>query len=531
VTLDVIGVAPAGTVARHARIFGALQQEWPVRFVDAGAGETTGLAARIDVGLPAGGPAAADLPTLSLAAPAAGYEPVAAQVALRAVDPVDRALQGQVVREEQLLPGEPPGPSAVVLATADERPVWTWSAGGGGTWAASAALPDLGVDGMLRAHLRDGSFLGATALIHFLRAVAGDRAWVLPPPRATFVFDDPNLHASSYGYIRYPELAAEAREHGYHAVMATVPLDGWYLNRRATRIFREHADHLSLTIHGNNHLTRELGQPMPDTARAGLVAQALARVESMERRSGLHVSRVMVPPHGSLAEGMAEALRRSPIEAACLTRAYAWRKTPPPDRPLTGCHPADVAQGLPVISRLLLTLPRVDLAFRIFLGQPAVVYGHHDDLAGGLGLLAQAAEAVGRCGPVRWGSLTELARQNYAYATAGSEQRVRPFSRRIELRVPEGVRTVRVDAAADGWRGDELVVWNTAAGVTTTPLGGQVAVAPGERVELRITAPGAADRAPGTLLRLGAHGRARRVLTESRDRLTPLRERIRRPSR
>src|SRR3712207_7699471 len=49
--------------------------------------------------------------------------------------------------------------------------------------------------------------------------------WTPAPLRAAIMFDDPNLHWKSYGYIIYPELVEHAKEHNYHAVFATVPLD------------------------------------------------------------------------------------------------------------------------------------------------------------------------------------------------------------------------------------------------------------------------------------------------------------------
>ena len=46
---------------------------------------------------------------------------------------------------------------------------------------------------------------------------------------------------------------------------------------------------------------------------------------------------------------------------------------------------------------------------RAFLDHPVVLYGHHEDLAGGLEPLARAAEAVNRLGDVHWMSMGDIA--------------------------------------------------------------------------------------------------------------------------
>ena len=525
--VDVIGVAPRGVAQQHARLFRALEREWPVRFVSADPGETRGLTARIDVALPRERPAPT-VPTLRLSADDGDTMRVDADVAVHRVPLVDRPLRGQAIRDDALW--VPPAwdfdDADVVLASAGGQPAWTWTIAGAGGYAASAALPDLEPDGMVRDHLRDGSFLALTALIHFLRRVVRDRAWTRPEPRAAFLFDDPNLHSTRYGFIDYRELVADADEHGYHAAMATVPLDGWYCNRRASRIFREHADRVSLLIHGNDHTGHELGRDATRARRDDVLRQSLRRIQGIERRAGITVSRIMAPPHGAIAEGMMQAMRGRAIEAACVSRAFPWLDAPPADRPRTGIRPADIVDGFPVIPRHRIEHPRIDLAFRLFLGQPAILYGHHDDLAPGIGVLSQAAADVRALGGAEWMSIGDLAARNFATRIEGSEYSVRPFSRRLQLTVPAGVQTLRLHTSDDDWAGDEVAMWNTEMGVRVTPTDGDLPVRPGERVELYITTTGEEQGAVRSRPHLSAVGRGRRVLTETRDRVAPLRARV-----
>ena len=122
------------------------------------------------------------------------------------------------------------------------------------------ALEELASGQTLRDHLREGRFMGLVPLLHFLEEVCGEAAWTRPPLRACFVIDDPNLHWTSYGFIDYAELASHAARHGYHVALAMVPLDGALVSRRAAQLFKSSAGRLSLLVHGNDHVARELGR-------------------------------------------------------------------------------------------------------------------------------------------------------------------------------------------------------------------------------------------------------------------------------
>jgi hypothetical protein len=281
--------------------------------------------------------------------------------------------------------------------------------------------------------------------VHFLGEVAGAEGWTLPSPRASFVVDDPNLHWPSYGHLKYRELSAHAGSHGYHLGLATVPLDRWWVDRRAAALVRDNGAALSLLMHGNDHLTHELGRLSSDREAESAMAQALRRTAALERRSGVGVERVMVPPHSRCSEEALRAMFRLGIEGVCLNRSYPWRDGEPAPTQLSEFHPAElVAGGMPMLLRSPLVDPREDLAFRALLGQPLILYGHHWDFAGGLEILAQAARDINGLGEVRWAPLGSIARENYATRRVGETLFVRMHARRIELGVPPGVRELRV---------------------------------------------------------------------------------------
>ena len=112
-----------------------------------------------------------------------------------------------------------------------------------------------------------------------------------------------------------------------------------------------------------------------------VAAQALQRIESFERRTGVRVSRIMAPPHSACSIIGARGVLRAGFSALCTTPAP---RAPESDVALVEWHRADfVAGGLPNIARHTLNGSRDDLAFRALLGQPLVLYLHHDDLAAG----------------------------------------------------------------------------------------------------------------------------------------------------
>jgi hypothetical protein len=130
----------------------------------------------------------------------------------------------------------------------------------------------------------------------------------------------------------------------------------------------------------------------------------------------------MVPPHEQLSEPAARGLRAGGFAAVCVSRPYPWiaPRSPlpaaalgagPPERgALAGWGRRElVAGGLPLLLRAGFDAPREDLVLRAFLGQPLILYGHHDLLADGLDVLAEATATIDALGAVRWGSLAAIA--------------------------------------------------------------------------------------------------------------------------
>jgi hypothetical protein len=414
-----------------------------------------------------------------------------------------------------------------VLARVDERAVW-WQSGDGGLHCSLYPLAELGEAQTLRDHLCPGSFMGLLPVLHFLRELFAEEGWKLPAPRAAFVIDDPNLHWPSYGFLKYPQLAEHASRHDYHLAFATVPLDGWRVDARAVTTMREHPAALSLLIHGNDHVARELSGLSTDRQAEAAMAQALRRIATLERDSGLSVARVMAPPHGVCSEAALRAMFRLGFEAACISRPYPWRDGLPAPTPLAGWHPAElVAGGIPVAPRQALTASREELVFRALLGQPLILHGHHGDFADGLDLLQQAAADINDLGEVRWGPLDGVAGGAYATRRVDGMLLVQMYGRRVSIDVPEGIDTLRVFAqeplGGAGWHelryGADVAQMSFEDGVGAS---GTLAVGAGGRLDLELVAERPLDPLRVAAPRRKAWPLARRLLVEGRDRLQPL---------
>jgi hypothetical protein len=501
--VKLVGVFPGAAFAARKRLFDALEQAFPVRFEAAGES-----AARFDALVAFG-----DLPD---AAPPKQLriDPVdgaaAGRVAFTASPRLDARLRGRRLAEEHApAAGIDVRAGDEVLARAGDRVVWVRR---GDADVVAGGPAELRPGGFLRDLVTPGRVIGLLPLVHFLREVTADLAWERPAPRAAFVVDDPNLHWRSYGYVRYPELVRSARQHGYHAVMAMVPLDGWYAHRDTVRLFRDSGDVLSLVVHGNDHRRHDLERPTTRADALRVLAAAQARIGRFERRTGLAVGRVMVPPHEACSAASMEALAETGFDAACATRAYLWvdygsppsaYNAPWPDHVLSGWQMTELLpNGFPVLIRRE-PQQEDDIVLRRFFDQPLVMYAHAWDFADGLGPFERAAALVNSWPEVEWAPLPEIAAACYETRLEGTTLHVRPFARRIRVAVPEGVEQVAIapPPRAAGFEREPIAV--------TSPATLELAFGPATRVN-------------GHRPRFDGPAVARRLLVEARDRLQPL---------
>jgi hypothetical protein len=533
-----VGVFPAAELEHRRNLFAALELAFPVRFEGRGSAELNDLGGALELGdgAQAAAAAAAGVPSLSLRRSEPAEDRDFVDLALSEAAELDSRLHGAHLPDCRLGGalraggGLETSAGTTVLGSCRGEAVWVCD---GHRSTAVLSPSELEPGEALRERLRDGRSAALLPLVHFLRELTAPIAWQPPAARACFLFDDPNLHWPSYGFVRLAELSRHAREHGYHASLATVPLDGWLGHPAAVRTLRESQGALSLAVHGNDHYGAELEAIDSEQRALGLAAQALRRTRAFGRRHGVPVEPVMVPPHEECSRATMRALRRCGFEAITMTRPFPWLAPPPrswltrpPEAgPLAGWGPSDRAEGLAV----LLRHPFVDrspaeLALRAFLGQPLVLYGHQADLRDGLGILAAAAADVDRLGPTRWCSLGEIAAGSYETRRQGSTLEVRPASRRAVVELPDDVEQLLVSPREDGTgpTPSRLLVDGR-----THPLDDPIAIGPGTRVELELGHDDEVDPASVPAPPRQPMALPRRLFSEGRDRLAPLLARAR----
>lgn len=528
-----VGVFPALGHNRLTRLLGALEEAFPVRFEARRSGELRDLDAALELGADseAGAATAAGIAALSLLVPEPSKPGEPVTQLLGAATQLDGRLRNAELPDthlgQALESGGTLGPTqqATVLASHRGEPTWIRA----GKRETALLIPvELGTEEALRERLCDDRSAALLPLVHFLRELTAAVRWQPPAARASLLFDDPNLHWPSYGFVKLAALADHARVHGYHAALATVPLDAWFAHPRAVRALKEGQGAISLLVHGNDHLGGELGRLETEAEAVAMAAQALRRVKVFERRAGVHVDPVMVPPHEECSEATPRGLLRCGFEAISMTRPFPWLAPAPrswlarPEGvgPLVGWRPADLAAGLPVLLRHpLVERSMPELVLRSFLDQPLILYGHQSDFLQGLGVLESAVEDVNRLRPTRWCSLGEIAAGNFETCLDGSRLAVRLLSRRARVEIPAGVEQLIVEQAASsrGHPADRLTVDRR-----PQPPGEPVGVVPGATVELELRAGDGVDIEKVAAPRRQPLALPRRALSEGRDRLMPL---------
>lgn len=530
-----IGVAPRAAYDRHELLFRALEQLYWVRFVplDELAARSCRRLIRVGAdGLVATSSGSPGLEFVSLGNNSAAATASGA-VRFESDSALSPLLRGRTFRHTTGVRAAPlaANGSDRVLAQLAEQPVWVRRHLGDRVMDLLAfELPQLNAGETLARFYQRETFVQLLPLLHWLDEVTADSGWKRPPLRAAFMFDDPNLRWPSYGFINYRQLAAHARTHGYHASMATIPIDNWRVDPRAAALFREHPDQLSLLVHGNNHTHRELAGDYADAVRQGLVAQSLARIGKLERASGVPVARVMAAPHGACNEAMARSLALGGFESACISRGSLIRHNPEGTwNAAFGLRLAEsLGDALPVFPRFAL---RRDCEFEIvmaaFLGQAIVPVGHHQDVRAGLDVLADIAGIINRLGPVKWCNLERISRSNFLHRIQGRNLSVRMFSRTVEVVVPAEVERIQIELP---WLGkasfpEDIVVANLNG---ETLWSGPAAAAEfdaspaaGNRIVIRAL-PSAIKPPEVHIPSWKPWATLRRGLAEGRDRLLPL---------
>lgn len=520
-----VRITPSDAYAQRTRLFAALEGAFPVRFVVSDSdGHDATLAFVTD--LPDSDTISGPTLTLVDQTGRAGLRQPGA-ITFEDSELLPRPFRGRTLTESSTPVTALPPTATVrgeVLARCSDGPVWS---GAEGLRHVAASWPaELASGETLREQLTAGRFMTLLPLVHFLKELSAPLSWKQPESHACFVFDDPNLHWWSYGFLDYRKVSAAAEAHGYCVTAATIPLDQWYIHRRTVELIRERGSRISFAVHGNNHTRHELRRVDDPVRAAILAAQALERIGAL-RRAGAEVAPVMVPPHGVCSIAMIEGCLRAGFDALCADWPYWWLEERDAVSPLSGWRPLDRFAGLPVIPRFHAVASDLDdMVFRAFLGQPLILYAHHTDLETGLDVLAARAADVRSLGVNSWKSLGDIARDVFSARRDGDTITFALYSRRVDLVIPEEVSHARfVLPGVDSSTTELRLEIGDAGGVRDVPLRERVPVEVGRLVATMTTDSAVPPQRPAWPIRPAL----RRVLTESRDRAAPFLSGLRRP--
>ena len=224
------------------------------------------------------------------------------------------------------------------------------------------------------------------APLMILRHVFRGACLVPSAPRAVMMIDDPPLWMN-YGFLNFERLLALADELDFHASVAFIPHNYRRSAAAVVDLVRARPDRISLCYHGNDHTEAEFGATEPETL-GSIIASAQRRIAAFEAETRIMVEPVMVFPQGVFSAQALTALAVTGFRGAMSSDA---RPTPgaganvPPVTLAERVRPCLLRfDGAPLFLRLDCDeVAPQDIACRAFLGQPILIFGHHDLLRDG----------------------------------------------------------------------------------------------------------------------------------------------------
>jgi hypothetical protein len=525
-----IAVYPDTDLARRARLLDGISNLYSVRFVAGHAEHPIGAIMFSATTADALVLARKGVRCLAfLNGPTVAESDSAADVSFSSSPHVSPLFRGRTFNDLSINTIAATGPEAdtEIIATKAGKPWWLrYRAAIGQADVVTSPAPLLEGSDYLFQHFREDRWAALFPLLHFVSEVSG---WTLPPLRACFMFDDPNLHWGSYGYVKYREIAEAGKIENYHSSFATVPMDAWFVHGPTASLFRQESRQLSLLVHGNNHTRLELHRRQ-QVQPIVLAAQAIERISRLEEKSGLKVARVMAAPHGACSEDAAVALSESGFDAACISTGSLMARNPSVAWPASvGLAPAEKLGTLPVIPRSGIEAG-TDVPSRLaaFLGQPIVQVGHHDDLRNGVGILSRASQTINSLGTVEWMDMGSISELNYFSRVRGRVLELKMYSRRIRVTVPANISQVLIHCPWLTEGGSEGVEIENAEYrvVSRSSSNGELIDVPAGEIIVRAVRMPAIDMKRLQLPWPSFHAILRRQLCEARDRLRPTLDRL-----
>jgi len=267
-------------------------------------------------------------------------------------------------------------------------------------------------------------FLRLAPSLLFLRYAGGERVWHAPMQVANFTIDDAWLR-EPYGNLDYERLLGDMVKHNFHTTIAFIP---WNFDRNSAsvaKLFLAHPDRFSIAVHGNNHDGKDFcaDGPCPPARQAEAIRQAIARMESFTKLTGVPYAPVMVWPYEKAPLLSTLTMLKKYNFLANVNTVPVPTGQASPAEPLFRLRPESVQFGdFPTIKRYSPQTPWVQskIAVNSFLGNPLLFYVDPDVFEGGDAPLDEIADYVNHVDAgVVWEGLGQIARHLYLIRLAG----------------------------------------------------------------------------------------------------------------
>lgn len=288
-----------------------------------------------------------------------------------------------------------------------------------------------------------------------------DICWSAPETSACLIIDDPPL-TRRYGHLDFPQLLARMQEHDFVTTIAFIPWNWRRADPAMATWYRQHADRISLCVHGCDHTGGEFASRSISLLNRR-VKTANERMGWLQERDAVSYDPVMVFPQGAFSPESGLALKLNGYIAAVNTEVAPSHGAPNETTIADLWSTAIRRYGhFPLFSRRYLEHGLENFAFDALLGKPCFIVGHHEVFReGGRALLDLIAALNGLHWKLRWRTLGAAVRHSHTARNHGAEIRMfaeeavfhNPSLEARELSVfkdesePERVESVRVAGA------------------------------------------------------------------------------------
>lgn len=236
--------------------------------------------------------------------------------------------------------------------------------------------------------------------------------WRNSYPAANVIIDDLNLRPR-YGFVDTRMLAGLVDELGCAVSIAFIPWNSDRTSQEIVDLFRARWPHLSLCIHGCDHVGGEFATGSLSHA-VSMIAMSVDRMQKLTTSTAVRYDRVMVFPQGKFSHVAMEALRQSNFVAAVNTELVD-------DRTHHGVRAGELLRpaitsygGFPLFLRRKAREPIANFALDLLLGKPCLVVTHHDDFKEGMRPVAALVRSLNALDPaLEWTNLETIASRTY----------------------------------------------------------------------------------------------------------------------